>query len=371
MSGTVVMASIRARQNASGVVSYTAEIRLRGFPPQSATFKRKTDAKQWVAATESAIRENRYFKTAEAKKHTLAEMIDRYVAEILPTKPKAVSQAHQLKWFKKAIGGYLLCDITTSTLVQCRNQLASGVGAKHKKRLRSPATVNRYLAALSHAYTIAVNDWEWVDESPMRRVKKLTEPRGRVRFLSDDIEEEGEVVLGERSRLLLECSVAKSDHLLAIVVLALSTGMRLNEIRYLTWSVVDLQRGRITLYETKNGDVRVLPLLGRALELLSEQKRLLKPLSTDLVFPSASDSAKPVDVTKAWRNALARAEICDFKFHDLRHSAASYLAMSGATPSEISEVLGHKTLQMVKRYSHLSDAHTATVIGRMNARIFS
>lgn len=102
------MASIRARQSASGVVSYTAEIRLRGFPPQSATFKRKTDAKLWVAATETAIRENRYFKTAEAKKHTLAEMIDRYVIEILPTKPKAVSQAHQLKWFKKAIGGYSL-----------------------------------------------------------------------------------------------------------------------------------------------------------------------------------------------------------------------------------------------------------------------
>jgi len=204
----------------------------------------------------------------------------------------------------------------------------------------------------------------------MRRVKKLPEPRGRVRYLSDDVVEDGKTVLGERSRLLLKCKLAKSDHLLTIVVLALSTGMRLNEIRYLTWSVVDLQRHRITLYETKNGDVRVLPLLGRALEMLTEQKQRSKPLNTDLVFPSSNDSSKPIDVTKAWRTALARANISDFKFHDLRHSAASYLAMSGATPNEISEVLGHKTLQMVKRYSHLSEAHTAKVIGKMNDWIF-
>ena len=146
--------------------------------------------------------------------------------------------------------------------------------------------------------------------------------------------------------------------------------MRLNEIRYLTWSVVDLQRHRITLYETKNGDVRVLPLLGRALELLTERKQRIKPLNADLVFPSSSDSSKPIDITKAWRAALVRAKIVDFKFHDLRHSAASYLAMSDATPNEISEVLGHKTLQMVKRYGHLSEVHTATVIERMNQRIF-
>ena len=96
------MASIRTKQNAKGVRTYTAEIRLKGFPPQSATFHRKTDARLWVAATETSIREGRYFKTAEAKKHTLAELIDRYVAEVLPKEPKAISQAHQLCWFKKA-----------------------------------------------------------------------------------------------------------------------------------------------------------------------------------------------------------------------------------------------------------------------------
>ena len=242
------MASIRTRQNVDGAVSYTAEIRLKGFPPQSATFARKTDAKRWAAATETAIRENRYFKSAEAKKHTLAELIDRYIAEILPTKPKAVSQFHQLNWFKAEIGSYALCDVTTAKLVQCRNQLAGGITEKHKNRLRSPATVNRYLAALSHVFTTAVNDWEWMDESPMRRVKKLSEPRGRVRFLSDDVIKNGITIAGERTRLMQACEAAQSEHLLPIVVLALSTGMRLNEIRFLRWSVVDLQLSKITLF---------------------------------------------------------------------------------------------------------------------------
>ena len=364
------MASFKTRKNVDGVVSYTAEIRLKGFPPQSATFTRKTDAKRWAAATETAIRENRYFKSAEAKKHTLAELIDRYIAEILPTKPKAVSQRHQLEWFKAEIGSYALCDITAAKLVQCRSQLASGITAKHKNRVRSPATVNRYLAALSHAFTIAVNDWEWLEESPMGRVKKLPEPRGRVRFLSDDVKEDGKTIVGERTRLLLSCESAKTEHLLPIVVLALSTGMRLNEIRYLTWSAVNLQRNTITLFETKNGDIRVVPLLGRAYELLSKRAIELRPTDTELLFPSKLNPSRPIDITSAWRRALKRADVLDFKFHDLRHSAASYLAMSGATPNDISEVLGHKTLQMVKRYTHLSDAHTAQIIGKMNARIF-
>ena len=78
-----------------------------------------------------------------------------------------------------------------------------------------------------------------------------------------------------------------------------------------------------------------------------------------------------MDLRNPWEKALKKAEITDFRFHDLRHSAASYLAMNGATPGEIAAVLGHKTLQMVKRYAHLSEAHTASVVASMNARIFN
>jgi integrase len=138
---------------------------------------------------------------------------------------------------------------------------------------------------------------------------------------------------------------------------------------------VDLHQGRITLHETKNGERRVVPLAGKALELLQAHAKVRR-LDTPLLFPSKVRDPKtkvpvgPMDLRTPWENALKTAGIEDFRFHDLRHSAASYLAMNGASLAEIAEVLGHKTLQMVKRYSHLSEAHTAGVVARMNARIF-
>lgn len=161
------------------------------------------------------------------------------------------------------------------------------------------------------------------------------------------------------------------------MVLALSTGARRNEILNLQWSNIDLERSQIVLHETKNGERRVLPLQGHAKNLIKEHAKV-RILGCDYVFPSeithknaAGETVyQPIDIRTAWENALTKAKVVDFRFHDLRHSAASYLAMNGATLAEIAEVLGHKTLQMVKRYAHLSEAHTSAVVARMNERIF-
>jgi integrase len=215
----------------------------------------------------------------------------------------------------------------------------------------------RYLAALSHAFSRAIQ-WGWLEDSPMRRVPKPREERGRVRFLDDD----------ERKRLLDACKSSSNKYLYIVVMLGLATGMRRGEIMNLTWSDVDLERGRIVLQQTKNGDRRLVPLTGIALELL----RGLGNDATsknDLIFPS-SISSKPMDLRFAWEQALKTSCINNFKFHDLRHCCASYLAMSGASLAEIAEVLGHKTLNMVKRYSHLSEAHTAGVVTKMNKKFF-
>jgi integrase len=144
--------------------------------------------------------------------------------------------------------------------------------------------------------------------------------------------------------------------------------MRQGEIMGLTREDVDLHQGRATLHETKNGERRVVPLTGKVLELLKENAKVRR-LDTNLLFPGKNPQ-KPVDLRAPWEAALKKVGIEDFRFHDLRHSAASYLAMNGASLAEIAEVLGHKTLQMVKRYSHLSEAHTAGVVARMNERIF-
>jgi Site-specific recombinase XerD len=353
-----IMATIQKRYSADGIPSYRVQIRLKGKPIQTATFKRMTDANKWVQDTESAIRAGRHFKTSEAKKHTLADLIDRYIKEVLPTKPKqAGHQQQQLEWWKSKMGAYALADITTAMIVQYRDELAGG--ETYRGTQRSPATVVRYMAALSHAFTIAVNEWQWLEDSPIRKVKKPTEPRGRMRFLDDN----------ERARLLTACKESSNAWLYPCVVLALSTGMRQGELMSLKWQDLNLKDGYLILHETKNGSRRRVPLAGLALKLLKEHAKVRR-LDTDLLFPGTIHKNKPIDLRTPWETALKQAGINDFHWHDLRHCTASYLAMNGASLGEIAEVLGHKTLSMVKRYSHLSDSHVSNVVGSMNKKIF-
>jgi integrase len=151
-------------------------------------------------------------------------------------------------------------------------------------------------------------------------------------------------------------------------VLALSTGARRGELLGLTWKDVDFERKVIVLHATKNDERRATPMVAHA---LAEMRKLSKVrrIDTQMVFPGRRGD-RPTEIDQAWRIALKRAQINDFRFHDLRHSAASYLAMSGASLAEIAEVLGHKTLQMVKRYAHLSDSHVSSVVERMNRKVF-
>jgi integrase len=356
------MATFQKRERVDGTVGHRVQIRITGHE-ESATFDRLTDAKWWAAETELAIRQERHFPKQESTHHTLAELIDRYIKEVLPTKPKSVAaQSQQLKWWKLQLGDRSLADVTPSLISERREMLAKK-GARDKPL--TPATVNRYLAALSHVYTVAIKDWEWAEDSPVKNVRRYREPRGRTRFLSDD----------ERERLLDACQQSSNIYLLAVVVLALSTGMRYSEIMTLTTDDVNIEDGRILLRETKNGEQRMVPLTGQARRLVNEVLEYRRPDDTNLLFPSdkrpqKGRQRKPVELRVPWKAAVKKAEIGNFRFHDLRHTAASYLAMNGASLIEIGKILGHKTLQMVKRYAHLSEGHTAQVVASMNEKIF-
>ena len=363
------MAAIEKRISQNGEITFRVKVRLKGFPAQTATFKRVTDAKAWAQRTESAIHEGRYFKVAEAKRHTLEELLSRYQRDILPGKSRSKSfagqQSAQLNWWKAKLGDYSLADVTPARITEARDELAREKGKGGGKL--NPATVNRYMAALSHVFTIAVKEWGWMDDNPMRKVSKAREARGRVRYLSD----------AERKALLAACESHKNDYLYPIVVLALSTGMRQSEIMRLCWKDIDFERSTITLHETKNGERRVVPLVGKANEIL--RAKLDAHSSTEAhLFPSKRPTRVRVETTEhiplfirgAWQEVVEKAKLKDFRFHDLRHSAASYLAMNGASLTDIAEVLGHKTLQMVKRYAHLSEAHTNKIVAAMNERIF-
>ena len=351
------MAVIQERTTADGKIKYRALVRLKGYPPQSATFERKTDAKKWIQDTESDIRNNRHFTKAEAKKHTISDLIDRYEKLVLSLNPKNLrNQKTHFVWWKNQIGCYMLSDLCPAMISQCRDDLLSEEISAGKKR--SPATVARYMTSMSHAVNLAVREWEWLESNPFSRVKKPTEPRGRVRFLDDE----------ERDKLLASCQASKSKALYPIVILAISTGMRMGEILNLKWKDIDLSRSRLVLHETKNNERRAVPIVGLAQQVMKKLSKVRR-IDSPLVFPG-SDPEKPINIRTAFDSAVDNAKIEDFRFHDLRHTAASYLAMNGATLAEIAEVLGHKTLQMVKRYAHLSESHTSSVVERMNNKIF-
>src|SRR6266699_2037408 len=256
------MASIQERKDRKGNVTYRVQIRLRQHPPQFATFERKTDAKRWAQEMESAIREGRYFGTHESQRRTLSELVDRYVEKLPSRKLKSAKVVtQQLKWWKEQIGDRSLVDVTPALISEQKDKLAKEGPGGHAC---GPASVNRYLAALSSAFSAAVKEWQWLEESPLRRVRKLPEPRGRMRFLSED----------ERTRLLKVCQESSNPYLYTVVVLALSTGMRRGEIMNLNWEDVDIYDGRIVLKDTKNGEQRVVPVAGLARDLLERLARV-------------------------------------------------------------------------------------------------
>ena len=360
------MATIEARTTKDGKTHYRVLVRLKGAPPASATFRKKTDAATWAAKTESEIREGRYFHHAEARRHTLAEAIDRYTADVLPRKSPTmeVHQLSQFKWWKEKLGHLVLADVTPAVISAARDELirtpvrGKDPSDSDKPRKRSAGSVNRYMAALSHLLAVCSREWGWLEANPARNVSRLREPTGRVRFLSDD----------ERDRLLKACRESTQPLLYPLVVLALSTGARSGELLGLRWGNVDLERHVIRLEKTKNRTRRALPLAGLAFAEVEKLSRVRR-IDTDLVFPRPGED-RPINPRPAWLRALKAAGIHDFHFHDLRHSAASYLAMNGATLAEIAAILGHRTLAMVGRYSHLTEQHTSAVVERMNAAVF-
>ena len=282
------MAAIEKRLASDGSTSYRVKIRLRGHPVQSATFASLAKAKQWAQATESAIREGRYFQTAEGKKHTLAEAIERYESEKLGTMRAKESRKQNLAYWRAELGTLPLADVTPAIIKERLARLADEPSQRTGK-LRGASTLNHYRQALASVMTEAVKSWEWLESSPMVKVGKKTEPRGRVRYLSDD----------ERERLLTACKESSNPDLYPAVLLALTTGGRQAETMGATWRQIDLSRATLQLEETKNGSRRALHLAGPVLELLKERGKVRR-IDTGLVFPSKVNPTRPVDLRQPW-----------------------------------------------------------------------
>jgi len=262
-----------------------------------------------------------------------------------------------LEWWKSQIGVRFIADVTPSMVSKCRDDLSATPSARNKPM--ADATVNHYLIALSKVFNAAISDWGWLDESPMFHVKKLKLDNARDRFLTED----------ERSKLLQASQHSSCKFLYAVILIALTTGARKSEILEIEWKRIDFERNLLIFNKTKNGEARsvaLVPAVARELKKLRSVPRI----DTDLVF-ARKDGLKPLEMKKHWLKAFQEAELEDFKFHDLRHTAASYLAMNGATLVELKHIMGHKTMAMVARYAHLTENHTSEIINKMSADFVS
>lgn len=351
------MASI-TKQVGKKRTTYKVRIRKPNHPTVTKTFTSKSLAEKWARKTEREIEEDEYLEKKEASLHTLSDLVDRYLDEELRKLSEADwrIRTRQLNWWKRQLGDLTLNRITPPLLTEYRAKLLSEKDERGK--VKSGSTVNRYMAAMSAAFGIAEKEWHWVKENPFTKVRRERESKGRVRFLD----------AGERDALLDACKNSSNQLLYPITVLALSTGMRQSEIMTLRWDQIDIERSSITLHNTKNNETRVVPLVGLAAKLLTSHGQIRR-IDNPFVFSGRDDSHTEFP-RKAWMTAVKKAKINDFTFHDCRHSAASELAMNGASLHEIAAVLGHKTLAMVQRYAHLSEQHTASVVERMNKAVF-
>ena len=303
------------------------------------TFSTKSSAVQFVNSIESD--RNKLLAYTQSKSHSLLSVvIDKYLrSEYKGTRVN--DERVKLNFWIKALGDKPIIDTTTTDI----NDALSALPVHLKN-----ATINRYVAAISVVFSYACREYD-LPENPVRKIPSLPENNERIRFLSE----------AERTRLFSSCRASQWDKLYLLVLLAITTGARKGELTKLRWNNIDFDRRTAYVSTTKNGQPKVLPLTNSVIKEL----KLFDTKDNSLIFASKVKVEVAYCFTKPWKKALEDAEIKDFRFHDLRHSCASYLAQSGASLLEIADVLGHKQISVTKRYAHLCIEHKSSLINRV------
>lgn len=295
----------------------------------------KKEAQIYEGKIKAEAYEGKYFDTKKGKKREIEELLNEYLQlchqGIRKVKPSTIKR---YELCKKNLIKYLkdtrVSDVST-------NSLKEYIDFRKKDGITN-STINRELSFLKACYSQAVK-WEWVQSNPVKKIDLLKEPKGRVRYLTPD----------ERNALL----TALPWYIRPIVLFALYTGMRKEEILSLKWSQISFKDRLVILTETKNSETRSVPLCDTALAVLKDVGQVRR-LDIDYVFFSPLTDDRWKDIHHKFKRVCREIGLHDFRFHDLRHTAASYLVMSGVDLNMVREILGHTTTAMTLRYAHLS-----------------
>ena len=336
------MSTIQKIRRSKGNV-YRVLIRKKGIKAITKTFSTKKEAIQFSQKIEGSAQEHLAFASLD-NKLTFKELADEYMLKACNIK-RPNEQSSKLKFWVKHLGIKQVCFISNSDISNSLNCLPNHL---------SNATYNRYKAAVSVVFNYACRQYNLLS-NPVSQIPSKPEDNHRVRFLSNS----------EKNSLLSACKEADWTKLYLLVLTAITTGARRGELLNLRWSDIDFERRIAHVRSTKNGQPKVLPLTNDVVNELNKYKQQYD----SLVFNSEIRPDKAFCFNKQWNKALEMAEIDNFRFHDLRHTTASYLAMSGASLLEIADVLGHKQISVTKRYAHLCINHKEKLINSVMSDI--
>lgn len=235
----------------------------------------------------------------------------------------------------------------TLTLNQINGDVIWSVVEGELKKGNKPATVNRYLALVRSLLRMARDEWQWIDSTP------------KIRLLPGEVERDRWLTREEADRLIQACP----PHLAAVVKFALATGCRAREITGLEWGRVDLTRQTAWINETKNGTPRGVPLNCDAVAVL--EREVGKHPRYSFTYRGQPIGGQVSNT--AWQNAVAEAGIKDLRFHDLRHTWASWHRQAGTSCDELKDLGGWKSRQMVDRYAKFATENMAVAAARIES----
>lgn len=325
------------KQRASGW--WQACVRRKGHPEQYKTFEKKTDAEAWARDIENKMDRGIFQDRSEAEQTTVGDLIDRFETEFAPhhyrqREDKKEAWRFQIARLKEELGDYSLAALDQKLVAKYRDDRLKGIGNRPAVK---GSTVRKEIFMLSKVLGFGETECGIVlpRGNPIDKVRKPAEGKARDRRLTAD----------EWVKVEAQCRRSRNIYLWPSVELAIETCSRQGELLALTWKHVDLKRKLVHFPETKNDEARSVPLSPRAVEILKALPRSID----GVVIP-----VQRMTLYHVFAAALKRAGINDYTFHLLRHEGLSRLAERGDfSVLEMSAVSGHKTLQMLKRYTHL------------------
>jgi integrase len=333
------MATYVQRPGPGGKRVWQALVRRKGYPQQTQTFDTKSEAQAWAGGIENAMRRGTFVSHAEAERTTLAEALDRYRREVTPAKKGASIERFRLdRWAAH--------DYAQRSLASIRGKDIADYIEERRQDGAAPATIHKEINLLSHLFNTARTAWGMESlTNPVDLVKgqrpKL--PGGRTRRL-----------VGDDLPRLLAAAQAYGGEIGPLITWAIETAMRRGEIAAMRWDHLDRKARVLLIPETKTGTPRRVPLSTAALGVLDQLPRRIDGRVWGM---------RPDSISQAFERVCGAAGIEGLTFHDLRHEATSRLFEKGLNPMQVAAITGHKTLQMLKRYTHLKAEDLVGMLG--------